>query len=171
MLVWLVKNQTFLSYSVLLFKGAGSRNVSKFKQSECIKIQTVGIACSRLSDSGEGPKEWGRRESVGCAKMGAGREKVKRKPPPSPQFPPVFLRVRAFSIPRARLSRSLEQANSENWKQTERSMKLTAQNMERMYNKHSKYKRRHGWTHLKIETNCNRGFKKLVSLTVFESSF
>ena len=38
-----------------------------------------GIACSRLSDSGEGAKEWGRRES-------------------------------AFSIPRTRLSRSLEQA-------------------------------------------------------------
>ena len=77
--------------------------------------------------------------------MGAGREKVKRKPPPSPQFPPVFFsRLRAFSILRARLSRSLEQANSENCKQTERNMKLTAQNMERMYNKHSKYKRRHG---------------------------
>ena len=104
--------------------------------------------------------------------MGAGREKVNRKPPPFPQFPPVFFfRLRAFSILRARLSRSLGQANSENWKQTERSMKLTAQNMERMNNKHSKYNWRHGWTNLKIETNCNRGFKKLVSLTVFESSF
>ena len=37
------------------------------------------LACSRLSDSGEGAKEWGRRES-------------------------------AFSIPRTRLSWSLEQA-------------------------------------------------------------
>ena len=46
------------------------------------------IACSRLSDSGEGAKEWGR--SVECAKMGAGREKVKRKPPPLPSFLPFF---------------------------------------------------------------------------------
>ena len=56
------------------------------------------IACSRLSDSGEGAKEWGRRQSVGCAKMGAGREKVKRKPHPSPQFPPVFFLVFALSL-------------------------------------------------------------------------
>ena len=54
-----------------------------------------GIACSRLSDSGEGVKEWGRRKSVGR----------------------FSFRIRAFhsgscafSIPQARLSLSLEQA-------------------------------------------------------------
>ena len=56
------------------------------------------VACSRLSDSGEGEKEWGRRESVMRAKIGAGRESF---------LPFFFFRVRAFSIPR---SRSLEQA-------------------------------------------------------------
>ena len=34
------------------------------------------------------------------------------------------------------------------------------------------YKRTHGWTNLKkIETDCNFGFWKLVSLTVFQRSF
>ena len=42
---------------------------------------------------------WGRRESVGRAKMGAGLLGVA-----------FFFLVRAFSIPRARLSRNLEQA-------------------------------------------------------------
>ena len=37
---------------------------------------------------------------------------------PSPQFPPVFFRVRAFSIPRARLSGSLEQATQSGTKAT-----------------------------------------------------
>ena len=38
---------------------------------------------------------------------------------PSPQFPPVFFfRVRAFSIPRARPSRSLEQATQSGTKAT-----------------------------------------------------
>jgi len=44
---------------------------------------------------------------------GAGREKNgKGRPPPSPQFPPFYFLVRAFSIPRARLSRSLEKAKN-----------------------------------------------------------
>ena len=64
------------------------------------------LACSRLSDSGKSAKEWGRRESLGRAKIGAGREKREK-------FPPIFFRVRAFSIPLARLSRSLEQAKDE----------------------------------------------------------
>ena len=37
---------------------------------------------------------------------------------PSPQFPPVFFRVRAFSIPWARPSRSLEQATQSGAKAT-----------------------------------------------------
>ena len=36
--------------------------------------EALKVACSRLSDSGEGAKEWGRLESVGRAKIGAGRE-------------------------------------------------------------------------------------------------
>ena len=61
------------------------------------------LACSRLSDSGEGAKEWERRESLGRAKMGAGRQKVSSR----------FFRVRPSSIPLARLSWSLEQAKDE----------------------------------------------------------
>ena len=63
------------------------------------------LARSRLSDSdreareyGEGAKEWGRRES-------------ERLAPPLPSVSSLFC-ARAFSIPRARLSRSLEQAIS-----------------------------------------------------------
>ena len=60
---------------------------------------------------------WRRRERVGKTRKcrvrenggGAGRSEKEAAP-----LSPVFLRVRAFSIPRARLSRSLEQANSEN---------------------------------------------------------
>ena len=37
---------------------------------------------------------------------------------------------------------------------------------------HNKYKSRHGWTNLKkIETDCNWGYGKPVSLTVFQRSF
>ena len=44
--------------------------------------------------------------------------------------------------------------------------------MKRRYKYHSKCKRLHGWTNLKeIETDCNGGFWKHVSLTVFQSSF
>ena len=49
--------------------------------------------------------------------MGAGREKKEKEwgASPSPRVPPVFfLRVRAFLIPRAQLSRSLEQATLDN---------------------------------------------------------
>ena len=52
--------------------------------------------------SGEGAKEWGRRESVRREKIGTGQESF------LPCF--FFFRVRAFSIPRARLSRRLGQA-------------------------------------------------------------
>ena len=52
---------------------------------------------------------------------------------------------------------------------------LTAQNIKSKEHKNeSKYRRRNGWTILKrIETRpyCNRAFWKLVSLTVFRSSF
>ena len=60
--------------------------------------------------------------------MGAGRDKKEKEgkemitgsvaSPGSPQFPPVFFRVRAFSIPWARLSRSLEQATQSGAKPT-----------------------------------------------------
>ena len=60
--------------------------------------------------------------------MGAGRDKKEKEgkemitgsvaSPGSPQFPPVFFRVRAFSIPWARLSRSLEQATQSGAKET-----------------------------------------------------
>ena len=60
---------------------------------------------------------------AGREKKGKGREKDDYRapppPPPSPQFPPVFFfRVRVFSIPRARLSRSLEQATQSGAKET-----------------------------------------------------
>ena len=45
---------------------------------------------------------------------------------------------------------------------------MTTQNDKTRCKLHRKYKRRHGWTNLKrIETDCNCGFQKLVSLTVF----
>ena len=63
-----------------------------------------GKARSRLSDSGEGTKEWGRRKCERRAKSGAGREERK--------FLPFFFEFATFSISRTRLSRSLEQAIS-----------------------------------------------------------
>ena len=77
------------------------------------------LACSRLSDSGEDVKlkgtrkvDWaGKRKMEGVESSAA---------PPLPSFLPFYLRVRAFSIQRTRLSRSLEQANLEH-----RSMVLT----------------------------------------------
>ena len=64
-----------------------------------------------------------------------------------------------------------QNSNSENCFQTEwNDIKKTAQYMKRRYKQHSKYKRRHGWTNLKkIEADYDRGFWKLVSLTVFQS--
>ena len=57
--------------------------------------------------------------------------------------------------------------DSGNRKQIEWHLKITAPNYKRTLNQHSKYKRRHGWTNLKrIEMDW-----KLVSLTVFQSSF
>ena len=59
--------------------------------------------------------------------MGAGRDKKEKEgkemitrpaASPSPQFPPFFFRVRAFSIPWARPSRSLEQATQSGAKAT-----------------------------------------------------
>ena len=44
--------------------------------------------------------------------------------------------------------------------------------MERGYQQHIKYKRRHRQTNLKkIEMDCNCGYGKPVSLTVFQRSF
>ena len=57
-------------------------------------------------------------------------------------------------------------------RQTEWIIKISAQKVRREYKWHSKYKIRHGWKNSKkIETDCNCGFWKLVSLTVFQSSF
>ena len=59
--------------------------------------------------------------------MGAGLEKKEKEgrkmitgsaASPSPSFLPFFFRVRAFSIPWARLSRSLEQATQSGAKET-----------------------------------------------------
>ena len=52
-------------------------------------------------------------------------------------------------------------------------MKIATQNVKiRRYKKHSMYKSTHGWTTLKkIDGDGNCGFCKLVSLTVFQSSF
>ena len=52
-------------------------------------VYFLGIACSRLSDSGE---------------------EAKAKGPALPSFLPFYFRVRAFSIQRPRLFKSLEQA-------------------------------------------------------------
>ena len=64
------------------------------------------IACSKLSDSGEDAKEWGRREGGRHAKRWRNGKKEKGKKP----FPPVFFffHVRAFSVQRTRLYRSLD---------------------------------------------------------------
>ena len=62
-----------------------------------------GVACSRLSDSGEDAKEKGTRKVGGAGKR-------KRPPLLSPVSSPFYFRVCAFSIQRTRLSRSLEQA-------------------------------------------------------------
>ena len=54
----------------------------------------------------------------------------------------------------------------------ELNIKMTTQNDNTRCKQHRKYKRRHGWTNLhRIETDCNCGFHKLVSLTVFQNSF
>ena len=57
--------------------------------------------------------------------------------------------------------------------QIKRNMKIATQNVKiRRYKKHSMYKSTHGWTTLKkIDGDGNCGFCKLVSLTVFQSSF
>ena len=65
------------------------------------------IACSRLSDSGEDAKEWEDAKEEGTQKDGGtGKKKMGKKP-----FPPVFFfffHVRAFSVQRTRLYRSLD---------------------------------------------------------------
>ena len=75
-------------------------------------ILYLELACSRLSDSGEDMKlkgtrkvDWaGKRKKEGIESSAA---------PPLPSFLPFYLRVRAFSIQRTRLSRNREQANLE----------------------------------------------------------
>ena len=63
-----------------------------------------------------------RENGAGREKKGKGREKDDYRaspPPPLPIFLPFFFfRVRVFSIPRARLSRSLEQATQSGAKET-----------------------------------------------------
>ena len=57
-------------------------------------------------------------------------------------------------------------------RQTEWNIKISPQKVRREYKWHSKYKSRHGWKNSKkIETDCNCGFWKLVSLTGFQISF
>ena len=58
---------------------------------------------SRLSDSGEEAKVKGTRKVGGVGKR-------EREAPALPSFLPFYFRVRAFSIQRPRLSKSLEQA-------------------------------------------------------------
>ena len=59
---------------------------------------------------GETRKCRARENGGGARKKGEGRERELRRLPLSPVFSFSFFLVRAFSIPRARLSRSLEQA-------------------------------------------------------------
>ena len=76
---------------------------------EFLHEQGLGCGCdrktssSRLSDSGEEAKVKGTRKVGGMGK----REK---EAPALPSFLPFYFRVRAFSIQRPRLSKSLEQA-------------------------------------------------------------
>ena len=76
---------------------------------EFLHEQRLGWGCgrktssSRLSDSGEEAKVKGTRKVGGMGK----REK---EAPALPSFLPFYFRVRAFSIQRPRLSKSLEQA-------------------------------------------------------------
>ena len=62
----------------------------------------VVLACSRLSDSGEDAKVKGTRKVRWRGEKG--------EAPSLPSFLPFYFRLRAFSIQRAQLSRSLEQA-------------------------------------------------------------
>ena len=63
-----------------------------------------------------------------------------------------------------------QNSNSGNCHQVEWNIEITTQDVKRRYKLPSKYKRKLGWTNLKkIETDCNRGFWKVVSLTVFLS--
>ena len=67
---------------------------------------------------------------------------------------------------------SLKGNYSGNCHQIEWYIKVTIQNVKRRYTLHSKYKYRHGWTNFKkIETDCDWGFWKRVSLTSFQSFF
>ena len=64
------------------------------------------LACYSLLDSGEEAKVKGTRKVGGAGKKGRVRA------PSLSSFLPFYFRVRAFSIQRARLSRSLEKAKS-----------------------------------------------------------
>ena len=94
-----------------------------------LQIDTT-LTCFRLSDSrdsGEDMKECGRGQSERHAKSwgGGGRKKEKGRALPLPSFLPIFLffcfclfcfiffHVRAFSIQRTLLSRSLEHTKAE----------------------------------------------------------
>ena len=68
----------------------------------------LGVACSRLSDSGEDAKVKGTRKVAG-----AGKCKKEAAAFPLPSFLPFYFRVRTFSIKRTPLSRNLEQATLE----------------------------------------------------------
>ena len=66
--------------------------------------EILRVAYSRIRSLFQALSQWGRRERKRHAKMGGGREKGKGS------FLTFYLRVRAFSIQRTRLSRSLEHA-------------------------------------------------------------
>ena len=69
----------------------------------------VVLACSRLSDSGEDAKVKGTRKVRWRGEKG--------EAPSLPSFLPFYFRLRAFSIQRAQLSRTLEKVtlDSTNW--------------------------------------------------------
>ena len=81
------------------------------------------LKLSDSRDSGEDMKECGRGQSERHAKSWRGRKKDKGRALPLPSFLPIFLffvlfcffllHVRAFSIQRTRLSRSLEHTKAE----------------------------------------------------------
>ena len=107
-------------------------NIAKYLKFHCQKAEsTRNGKLRRLSGRfqtvpgsqivGKTRKSRASENGGGAGKKGKGGERerviISKRPSsaasPSPQFPPVFFLFRAFSIPRARLSRNLEQAISD----------------------------------------------------------
>ena len=104
-------------------------NIARYLKFDCQKVEfTRNGKLRRLSGRfqtvpgsqivGKTRKSRASENGGGAGKKGKGGERerviISKRPSsaasPSPQFPPVFFLFRAFSIPRARLSRSLVQA-------------------------------------------------------------